>query len=577
MHSIRIKITAITIAAILTSLLAFIGIGYFTMVDENDQSSVEKMNLLIQNAQKTVDARLNSLKRSVDVVADIAKDSLATLNLAEVGGVDRAARTPEQARQLDAYMEKYCEDVRNVFGSIANHSDGIVTYYFCISPDIGTSEHGFFYSKVGKMGFEKQPKLIADKLNPEDSNSDWYFSPIRQGKPLWVGPYNAHFLGELLTVSYVAPIYKENILIGVLGMDTLFYSIRSPVRALRVYDTGFACLMDDNGKILYHPRLKSGTKVEEISPNLNPELFRRDNNGRELIRYDAEGERRQVSFTTLTNGLKLVVVAPVKEIFSSWQRMTRSIMLIAVAILVVFALLTMFIVGAVTKPLQWLTSASQKLVAGDYSAKLDYDGDDEVGILTQSFRQMRDHLKMYISDLNSRAYSDALTGIKNKAAFDISLGRLNDTIRLHEEENGLEFAVIMFDCNNLKTINDEFGHEQGDVYLQTAARVICQTFAHSPVFRLGGDEFVALLQREDYRERETLLQVFDRISEAINAAAKNPWEKVNIARGMAEFRPGLDTDVDQVMRRADEAMYENKRQGKLTAAVSIPNFEAIDS
>lgn len=577
MHSIRIKITAVTLAAILTSLAAFIGISYFTMMQENDKTSVETLNLLSQNAQKTVDVRLNSLKRSVDVVVDIAEDSLAPLNLAEVGGVNRAARTPEQAKQLDAFMQKYCEGVRQVFGSIANHSDSIVTYYFCISPDIGTSEHGFFYSKVGKTDFEEQPKLIADKLDPADRDSNWYFEPIRQGKPLWVGPYRAHFLGELLTVSYVAPVYKDNILIGVLGMDTLFYSVRAPVHSLRVYDTGFACLMDDTGRILYHPQLKPETRLEEISLNLDPELFRRESSGSELIRYNAEGQRRQVSFATLTNGLKLVAVAPVDEISASWHKMTRSILLSAIAILVVFALLTLVIVGAVTKPLLRLTSASQKLASGDYNAELDYEGDDEVGILTRSFRQMRDHLKLYISDLNSRAFSDALTGIKNKGAFEAVKERLNDAIRLGGTESRQEFAVVMFDCNGLKKINDEFGHERGDIYLQTAAGVICRTFLHSPVFRMGGDEFLVLLQHEAYRERETLLQVFDSSAEAVNAGAKNPWEKVNIAKGMAEFRPGVDTDVEQVVRRADEAMYENKRQGKLTAAVSIPNFEAIDS
>ena len=577
MHSIRIKITAVTLAAILTSLAAFIGISYFTMMQENDKTSVETLNLLSQNAQKTVDVRLNSLKRSVDVVADIAEDSLVSLNLAEVGGANRAARTPEQAKQLDAFMQKYCEEVRQVFGSIANHSDSIVTYYFCISPDIGTSEHGFFYSKVGKTDFEEQPKLIADKLDPADRDSNWYFSPIRRGKPCWVGPYRAHFLGDLLTVSYVAPVYKEDILIGVLGMDTLFYSVRAPVHSLRVYDTGFACLMDETGRILYHPRLKPGTRVNEVSPNLNPELFRRENNGSELIRYNAEGQRRQVSFATLTNGLKLVAVAPVDEISASWHKMTRSILLSAIAILVVFALLTLVIVGAVTKPLLRLTSASQKLASGDYNAELDYEGDDEVGILTRSFRQMRDHLKLYISDLNSRAFSDALTGIKNKGAFEAVKEWLNDAIRLGGTESRQEFAVVMFDCNGLKTINDEFGHERGDIYLQTAAGVICRTFLHSPVFRMGGDEFLVLLQHEAYRERETLLQVFDSSAEAVNAGAQNPWEKVNIAKGMAEFRPGVDTDVEQVVRRADEAMYENKRQGKLTAAVSIPNFEAIDS
>ncbi len=108
-------------------------------------------------------------------------------------------------------------------------------------------------------------------------------------------------------------------------MDTLFYSVRAPVHSLRVYDTGFACLMDETGRILYHPRLKPETRLEEISLNLDPELFRRESNGSELIRYNAEGQRRQVSFATLTNGLKLVVVAPVDEISASWHKMTAEI------------------------------------------------------------------------------------------------------------------------------------------------------------------------------------------------------------------------------------------------------------
>lgn len=78
MHSIRMKITAMTIAAILTSLLTFIVIGFFTLGKENDQNSVEKMNLLSQNAAQTADARLNSLKTAVDITAHIAEHSLRT-------------------------------------------------------------------------------------------------------------------------------------------------------------------------------------------------------------------------------------------------------------------------------------------------------------------------------------------------------------------------------------------------------------------------------------------------------------------------------------------------------------------
>ena len=582
MHSIRIKITAMTIAAILTSLLAFIIIGFFTLGKESDRNSVKTMNLLSQNAEKTADARLNNLKTAVDMTAHIAGNSLAAVNLKDFGvtaaPVDKTGRSPEQVTQLDAFMEKHCKEVQQAFSNIADFTSGIVSYYYYINPDIGSSEHGFFYSKIGKSSFTKNHSLVTTRPDPLDKeNSAWYYEPVTQGRACWVGPYKAHLLGRLPTVSYVMPIYNYGVLVGVLGMDTLFYSITSPIQSLRVYDTGFAFLLNDKGRIVFHPTISAGKTLEEVSSDLSPAMFEASNNGNNLIRYNADGEQRQLSFTTLSNGMKLVVTAPVEEIFASWRQSTQLILLAAVAILAVFILATLIIAGAMTKPLLQLANASQKLASGNFDAELDYEGNDEVGVLTKSFRQMRDRLKLYISDLNSRAYSDALTGIKNKGAFDISAARLNDTIHHSGDEGRLDFAIVMFDCNNLKKINDEFGHEQGDIYLQTATRVICQTFAHSPVFRLGGDEFAAVLQRDDYRDREKLMNAFDKKVEEINAAAKNPWEKVNIAKGMGEFRPGLDTDIDQVMRRADEQMYENKRQGKLTAAVSIPNFDAIES
>ena len=112
-----------------------------------------------------------------------------------------------------------------------------------------------------------------------------------------------------------------------------------------------------------------------------------------------------------------------------------------------------------------LTDASRKLATGDYSAELPPVGRDEVGVLTESFGQMRDQLKLHISDLNSRAYSDALTGVKNKGAMDISIERLDEEIRTAGADAPPEFAFVMFDCNRLKQINDAHGHDCGDIYL----------------------------------------------------------------------------------------------------------------
>lgn len=127
-----------------------------------------------------------------------------------------------------------------------------------------------------------------------------------------------------------------------------------------------------------------------------------------------------------------------------------------------------------------------------------------------------------------------------------------------------KFALILLDCNNLKQINDEFGHDHGDIYLKTASSVICNVFSHSPVFRIGGDEFVVLLQKQDFANREQLLQLFDQKASEINAATGKKWEQINISKGIAIYEPGNDKNVEEVLHRADEQMYKDKKTRKMS-------------
>ena len=194
---------------------------------------------------------------------------------------------------------------------------------------------------------------------------------------------------------------------------------------------------------------------------------------------------------------------------------------------------------------------------GDYDAELDYDGDDELGIVTRSFRQMRSYFKLYISELNSRAYDDALTGVKNRTAFTLAENELNRELL---EGRKSAFAILSFDCNDLKQINDSYGHDRGDLYLRRACGLICLVFSGSEVFRLGGDEFGVILRGRNYERRDTLLAEFDRVLAADRGKASAPWEKVSIARGMAVYWPGRDRSVEEVLSRADKEMYMDKKR-----------------
>ena len=164
--------------------------------------------------------------------------------------------------------------------------------------------------------------------------------------------------------------------------------------------------------------------------------------------------------------------------------------------------------------------------------------------------EKKDHRRELGSAMH-KAYTDPLTGIRNVHAYRESQARYDQRI---EEGTLDEFGVIVFDLNGLKTINDTQGHEAGDQYIKAACVMICQQFKHSPVFRIGGDEFVALLEGEDYRNRQVLLDSFNRQVE------RNRVEgRVVISSGLGVFRPESDKDYNAVFERADHQMYERKK------------------
>lgn len=161
--------------------------------------------------------------------------------------------------------------------------------------------------------------------------------------------------------------------------------------------------------------------------------------------------------------------------------------------------------------------------------------------------------------LNKRVFGDALTSVRNKGGFNDYIQGPQDRL---DNKEPLAFAVIILDCDNLKIVNDQYGHDKGDVYIKTASELICRVFKHSPVFRIGGDEFAVVLQNVDYQNRKELTERFEKTADEIRASAENKWEQVSVVLGMAEYDPQSDTSVDDVIHRADKSMYEYKRARK---------------
>ena len=203
-----------------------------------------------------------------------------------------------------------------------------------------------------------------------------------------------------------------------------------------------------------------------------------------------------------------------------------------------------------------------RLMSGDLptyvrlkAAKVEEDGKSIliIGLLDEDaqIRQEQEYARN-LSAARKMATIDSLTGVKNKHAYVQWEEKINEGIKERTQE---PFAVVVCDINNLKAVNDLYGHKEGDVCIRNACSKICRVFSHSPVFRTGGDEFVVILLGEDYSQREKLMEQINELP--VDRSKIRIGETV--AAGMVEYNKELHFSLLSVFEEADKAMYVRKQ------------------
>lgn len=527
-HSLRVKITAATVCALILAMLVAMAFGVAAIRNIGNKSAEQTLLLLCEAGQKNLDSYFKSVEQSVEMVSAYVESDLRGLE--------------------DAELQAHLNRVSDIFRKMTYRTSGILTYYYRIDPAVSQTQTGFWFVNSDGEGFREHAPTDITLYDTDDTSAlVWFTVPKATGAGVWLPPYITDNL-DARVISYNVPVYLDKTFVGVIGIELDYKTMADQINNITLYDNGYAFVNSADGTIVYHPRIDA----METQPTVPEGLLGEER----FFRYTYDGIEKQGVWLPLANGERLNVAVPVKEINAGWQSWVRHIVLIFTAMLVLFALGIMRFVGRITKPLKQLTECAQQVDAGNYDVHLDYNGKDEVGVLANTFNSLTAHLKAYIGNLNDLAYADALTSLHNKGAFDIMIQNIQ--IQVSEPGHAPEFAVCIFDCNNLKKINDQTGHDKGDIYLKETAAIICEVFDHSPVFRIGGDEFAAVLVNNDYQRREELLVLFDELCAKKRAKESEPWEQVDVARGMAVYDPKEDESVNDVVRRADKLMYDHK-------------------
>ena len=520
-----------TVCVIVIAMVIATVFGVTAIRDIGNHDAEQTLLLLCETGQKDLNAYFQDVEQSVRTVATYVESDL--------DGVED--------EKLQAHMDR----VSDIFQKLAYHTNGVLTYYYRIDPEVSRRVKGFWYVKTDDGGFlEHEVTEITDYDTNDTSALVWFTVPKASGKGLWQPPYITENL-DARVISYNAPVYYDGRFVGVIGIEIDYSTMAEVVNHITLYDHGYAFLNDEEGNIIYHPQIDVTTM--ETQPKVPEGLLSNDR----FIRYSFDGTEKQAVRLPLSNGMHLNVTVPVQEINAAWHNWIRKIAIAFAALLVLFVVLIMAFARRITGPLQKLTKAAEQISEGYYDTKLDYEGKDEVGVLTVSFKKLISNLNVYIRNLNDMAYIDALTGIGNRLALR----------RDYDGYQGHEVTVLMLDLNDFKLINDTHGHEAGDRALQEIGQLLSETFGKECCYRYGGDEFLVILPDIPDAEFREKLEQLKRNKPVIDGTTRAGFS-IGFVRAML-----TDSNMlRKLISSADEKMYETKRDKnrQIAAEQEIP-------
>jgi diguanylate cyclase (GGDEF)-like protein len=385
-------------------------------------------------------------------------------------------------------------------------------------------------------------------------------------------------------VDYAAPVVREGRRLGVLGVHASWDWVGEVVDAVLSTQAGGSgieiFIFDREGRVIFAPR---GQSQKLAAADVRMPALRGStpavatwHDGAEwltaIARLPASRELGDLGWT-------IVAREPAATVFGDVRDASRHVLLAGVLAALVGALLVRFAAVRLGADVRRLSKAARDIELGVPGAHLPPAASsaelrslsDALGRMTTRLMATQDDLERQVrertaeleaanAELGRQARTDPLTGLPNRRSFDLQMDHALAAARRH----GQPVAVLMIDADHFKRINDLHGHPVGDDVLVMLAGVLRARLRESDLLaRYGGEEFVALLPGATQADA---LSVAQALVAAVAARRSAVYGQVTVSIGVAAAPPAEQV-AWALMRRADEALYQAKAQGRNRACV----------
>lgn len=260
----------------------------------------------------------------------------------------------------------------------------------------------------------------------------------------------------------------------------------------------------------------------------------------------------------------LVIVHPTSQMLSSLDRIIYRAMFGGVIIVILIGFAIAKFAEKITSPISKMAAMANRVRAGDLSGQLDIKSDNEIGELAENINHMiralrvtQEKTKQSEQQLKATAYYDALTGLPNRNHFLIRMRKI-----IEKSVQGRFYGALFFvDVDKFKSVNDTYGHAVGDgLLIEFSKRMVEIVGTKESACRYGGDEFILFLL--GYNEEDAISicsSLVNKMREPFNISGNE--FKLSASVGLA-LMPKDATDLDDLLEKADSALYNSKRNGR---------------
>jgi diguanylate cyclase (GGDEF)-like protein len=325
--------------------------------------------------------------------------------------------------------------------------------------------------------------------------------------------------------------------------------------------TGYLYAITKDGLILHHPdksRLLNNVMRELGSPTPSTVAAMHGWEGW-VVGKTKRGVPALLTYKRMRNPEWILgAVYPTEEAFHSVTTGRRTAWFYAAFVGLLAGFAGWYVTRAILAPLLALTVNVGDVESGQLDIEaFDLQRQDEVGSLGRAFYSLSTKWKAAEARLADQARVDTLTGLGNRRCLEEEAVHAID--RAHRLKHSL--AVAFLDIDHFKEINDNFGHEGGDSVLKEfGARLKTAVRASDNVYRLAGDEFVIVFENVDSNAAERLTE---KILQKIRMPFPLVEHTIEVTTSIGLALCGWEkNDLEKLLRRADEALYETKRRGR---------------